>query len=39
MHFNGQSTIVLEGGRASDESYCISHHLFTEDGERKVMIA
>src|SRR5436190_7533032 len=29
MHFNGQSTITLEGDRATGESYCIAHHLFT----------
>jgi len=39
MHFNGQSTIALDGDRATGESYCIAHHLFTEDGERKQMIA
>jgi hypothetical protein len=39
MHFNGQSTISLDGDRATGESYCIAHHLFTEAGERKLMIA
>src|SRR6201997_3677563 len=39
MHFNGQSTISLDGDRATGESYCIAHHLFTEDGERKLMAA
>jgi len=39
MHFNGQSTITLDGVRATGESYCIAHHLFTEDGERNVMVA
>ena len=39
MHFNGQSTIALDGERATGESYCIAHHLFTENGERKLMIA
>ena len=39
MHFNGQTTISLDGDRATGESYCIAHHLFTEDGERKLMIA
>ena len=39
MHFNGQSTITLDGDRATGESYCIAHHLFTEDGARKLMIA
>ncbi len=39
MHFNGQSTVTLDGDRASGESYCIAHHLFTEDDERKLMVA
>ena len=39
MHFNGQSTIALDGDRATGESYCIAHHLFTEGGERKLMVA
>jgi len=39
MHFNGQSTIALDGDGATGESYCIAHHLFTENGERKLMIA
>jgi ketosteroid isomerase-like protein len=40
MHFNGQTTISLDRDRATGESYCIAHHLFTEeDGERKLMIA
>src|SRR6266436_3782184 len=38
-HFNGQSTITMEGDRATGESYTIAHHLFTEDGARKIMIA
>ncbi len=39
MHLNGQSTIALDGDRATGESYCIAHHLFTDRGERKLMIA
>jgi ketosteroid isomerase-like protein len=39
MHLNGQSTVALDGDRATGESYCIAHHLFTEDGERKLMVA
>ena len=39
MHFNGQSTIALDGDRATGESYCIAHHLFTDAGERKLMVA
>jgi hypothetical protein len=38
-HFNGQSTIDLEGDRATGESYTIAHHLFTDNGERKIMVA
>ena len=39
MHFNGQSTIALDDHGAIGESYCIAHHLYTEDGERKLMVA
>ena len=39
MHFNGQSTIALDGEKATGESYCIDHHLFTDAGERKLMVA
>jgi hypothetical protein len=38
-HFNGQSTVNLNGDRATGESYAIAHHLYTEDGVRKIMIA
>ena len=39
MHFNGQSTVTLEGERATGESYTIAHHVFTEEGIRKMMVA
>jgi ketosteroid isomerase-like protein len=40
MHFNGQSTVVLDGDRATGESYCLAHHLsIAEDGQRTMMIA
>lgn len=39
MHFNGQSTVALDGDRASGESYCIAHHLYTEDGVRMLTVA
>jgi SnoaL-like domain len=39
MHFNGQSTITLDDDRATGESYCIAHHLFTDNGDRKLMVA
>jgi hypothetical protein len=39
MHFNGQSTVAIDGARATGESYCIAHHVFSADGERKIMLA
>ena len=38
-HFNGQSTVAFDGDRATGESYTIAHHIFSEDGVRKIMIA
>ena len=38
-HFNGQSTVTIDGDRATGESYTIAHHVYTEDGARKIMIA
>src|SRR2546422_682602 len=38
-HFNGQSTVTIDGDRATGESYTIAHHLFSEDGNREIMIA
>ena len=39
MHFNGQSTVALDGDRATGQTYCLAHHVYTADGERKLMIA
>jgi ketosteroid isomerase-like protein len=39
MHFNGQSTVVLDGDRATGESYCIAHHLYEAEGQRTLMVA
>ena len=39
VHFNGQSTVTLDGERATGESYCVAHHLFTDGGERQLMVA
>jgi hypothetical protein len=39
MHFNGQSTVTLDGDRATGEAYCLAHHVYAEDGERRLMIA
>jgi ketosteroid isomerase-like protein len=39
-HFNGQSTITLDGDRATGESYCLAHHIGAdESGRRTLMIA
>jgi hypothetical protein len=39
MHFNGQSTVTIEEGRATGDSYTIAHHVYTEDGTRMMMVA
>jgi SnoaL-like protein len=39
MHFNGQSTVTIDGDRATGDSYTIAHHVFTEDGMRRMMVA
>src|SRR5690349_2009382 len=38
-HFNAQSTVAIDGDRATGEGYTIAHHLFTEDGNHTIMIA
>jgi hypothetical protein len=38
-HFNGQSTVEFAGDHATGETYCLAHHLYTADAERKLMIA
>jgi hypothetical protein len=38
-HFNGQSTVTIDGDSATGESYTIAHHVFSEEGNRKMMIA
>jgi SnoaL-like domain len=39
MHFNGHSTVSIDGNRATGDSYTIAHHVFTEDGTRTMMVA
>ena len=39
MHFNGQSTVTLDGDQGTGDSYSIAHHVYTENGSRKVMVA
>jgi ketosteroid isomerase-like protein len=38
-HFNGQSTVEIEGDTAKGESYCIAHHLTVDGEKRSLMIA
>lgn len=38
-HFNGQSTVVLEGSTAYGISYCLAHHVKVEPNGRSLMIA
>jgi hypothetical protein len=39
MHFNGQSTVILNGDTATGDSYTIAHHVYTEDGVRRMLVA
>jgi len=38
-HFNGQSTVRLEGSRATGETYCLAHHVTVAEGGRRLMVA
>lgn len=37
-HFNGQSTITLDGDRAAGESYCLAHHISVSEGEQRTLM-
>ena len=39
MHFNGQSTVRVDGDTASGITYCRAYHLNVQDGVQKLMIA
>ena len=39
MHFNGQSTVNVDGDKASGITYCRAYHLNVQDGVQKLMIA
>jgi hypothetical protein len=39
MHFNGQSTVQLDGERATGETYCLAHHVSVNGAQRTLMIA
>lgn len=38
-HFMGQSTVVLDGDRATGETYCIAHHVSASEQTRTLFIA
>src|SRR5258707_7873133 len=38
-HFNGQSTVILDGTKATGVSYCLAHHVSVHGSERSLMIA
>ena len=38
-HFNGQSTVVLDGTEATGVSYCLAHHVSVHGSVRSLMIA
>jgi ketosteroid isomerase-like protein len=38
-HFMGQSTVVLEGDRATGETYCIAHHVKAAQGKKTLFVA
>jgi hypothetical protein len=39
MHFNGQSTVKVDAGKATGITYCRAYHLKVLDGVQKLMIA
>ncbi|MFE4829298.1 nuclear transport factor 2 family protein [Streptomyces sp. NPDC056672] len=38
-HFNGQSTVTVDGDSATGETYCLAHHIWEVEGRRTLMIA
>jgi ketosteroid isomerase-like protein len=38
-HFNGQSTVQLNGDHGSGETYCLAHHVSEGDGPATLMVA
>lgn len=38
-HFNGQSTISIQGETGTGESYCLAHHVSVAKGKRSMMVA
>jgi hypothetical protein len=38
MHFNGQSTVLINGDQAANESYTLAHHFWIENGKRMLLV-
>jgi hypothetical protein len=38
-HFMGQSTVTVNGERATGETYCLAHHVSAAEGKRTLFIA
>jgi len=38
-HFMGQSTVALDGDRATGETYCIAHHVSASAAKRTLFVA
>jgi hypothetical protein len=38
-HFMGQSTVSVEGDRATGETYCLAHHVSASEGKRTLFVA
>ena len=38
-HFNGQSTVVINGNEATGESYCLAHHVKVDGEKHTLMVA
>jgi ketosteroid isomerase-like protein len=36
-HFNGQSTVTIEGNTGAGETYCLAHHVLQTDGTLMIM--
>jgi SnoaL-like domain len=39
MHFNGQSTVELDGDRATGETYCLAHHVSGDGDSQAIFVA
>lgn len=37
-HINGQTSLTINGDKATGETYCVAHHLKTENGQRTLTI-